>query len=510
MHENITRILNHLRGLRSQRWCVIAMAWLVCLGGWTVIYFLPDRYQATAKVVADTQTVLKPLLKGLAVQTDVNDRLSQLTNMLTSRPTLEKVARLTDMDLDVKNDQDMDALVERLGKTIKLTGGRNNAYTISYIDHERDRAKKVVESVLNLLVESSLGDSRLDSGNAQKFLDQQIANYESQLVAAEEKLKEFKRANVGLMPAENQGYYERLNSAKQDAAAATLALNEAIQRRDELRRQLDSEQPTVNVSLSQLSRPDSPMEKELAEAHRVLDELRRQFTDRHPDVVAAQARLDATMEQAAANLGLPTGGDANAVTAIESNRAYQELRVSLGEAEGEVASLTARVSAFRRRVTELTQLVDTIPRVEAELTRLNRDYDIHKAQYEELLKRKESAKLSQEAESETDNVKFKIIDPPFVPTLPSAPNRLMLSALVFVAGIAAGVLAGILRGQLRPVFFTRQELGETLGLPVYGAVPVVSTPLERRQSRLSMAGFGATVTVLSALFGAISFMYVIR
>ena len=70
--------------------------------------------------------------------------------------------------------------------------------------------------------------------------------------------------------------------------------------------------------------------------------------------------------------------------------------------------------------------------------RLNRDYEINKQQYDTLLQRLESAKISEQAEQSADNVKFRVIEPPIVPVRPSGPDRVALNALVLLAALGAG------------------------------------------------------------------------
>ncbi len=117
-----------------------------------------------ARVYVDTQTVLKPLMSGLAVQPNVDEQISMLARTLIARPNIEKIMRSSDLDVTVKTPIETDRLVDTLIGRIKFTGsGRENIYSISYQDESPDRAKRVVQDLLSLFVESGVGNKRRDA-----------------------------------------------------------------------------------------------------------------------------------------------------------------------------------------------------------------------------------------------------------------------------------------------------------------------------------------------------------
>ncbi len=511
MQEVLEQLMGYARGAWRFRWYVHLIAWPLCIGGWIFVYMLPDQYEASTRVYVDTQSVLRPLLKGLAVQTDSSSEVAIMTRTLLSRPNLEKVARMTDMDLEATTPEEMESLLDRLQHTITLKGrGRENLYTISYVDEDPERAKQVVQSLLTIFVETSLGDTRKDTDIAQRFLDEQISEYESRLFAAEEALKEFKRKNVGMMPKEGQEYYQQMQEAIAKLSAAQLELSEAVRRRDELRRQLVGEEPTFGLvpqvhAQPQQSGVNSALDARIQSLQTRLDDLLLQYTDRHPDVVAIKRTIETLEAQKAeekeqmATLASPASARPSS---LETNPVYQQIKISLADAEASVAALQVRVDRFQEEVNQLKSLVDTIPQVEAELKRLNRDYAINKKNYETLLARRESAKISREAGQSSENVKFRIVDPPRVPLEPSGPNRPLLISVVLVAGFAAGVMFAFFMSQLKPSFDNVRTVTRELGVPVFGSVSRVWSGHARLKRRAEVLAFGAMGVLLIALYGA--------
>ena len=161
----------------------------------------------------DTDTVLKPLLSGLAVDSNVQNRVGMMSRVLLSRPNMERVARETDLYLRTRSAQAFTALVESLPARITLEGNsRENVYTLRYSDAEPAMAQRVVQTLLDTFVEDTLGVKRADTDSAQSFLQEQIREYETRLRDAEDRLARFKKDNVGLMPGETGDYYTRLQT----------------------------------------------------------------------------------------------------------------------------------------------------------------------------------------------------------------------------------------------------------------------------------------------------------
>ena len=258
MREEITRILGYLHGMWYRRWSALAIAWIVALLGWAAVYALPNRFNAKAVVYVDTSSELKPLLRGLAVDTDTQDELIVMTRMLLSRENLLSVARKSDLDLDANTPEEKDRLVADLANAIRINGARSgarragdNVYEISYANTSANRAFLVVSNLLDTMIEGTLKSTRTDTASAQKFLDTQIDVYEKRLSEAEQKLAEFKKSNVGLMPNQQGNFYARLQRAEDSVKESTSALRLAERRYAEITRQLKGESPILGSDVYQ-------------------------------------------------------------------------------------------------------------------------------------------------------------------------------------------------------------------------------------------------------------------
>lgn len=511
MKELMDQLMTYVRGIWRYRWYAMILAWALVLAGWVVVAKLPDQYEATARIFVDTDSILRPLMRGLAVQTDLDQRVQIMTRTLLSRPNLEKVTRMTDLDITARTPEDLDRLVRRLGDNIELSNAgrrRENLYEISYANSDPQQAKRVVQALLTIFVESTLGQSRQDSDSAQKFLDQQLREYEARLVESEERLKEFKRKYVGMMPGDDQDYFARLQSAEAALAQAKLELNEEQRKRDEINSQLSGEEPVFGFGgPGASSAPATELDERISKLQQTLDTLKLRYTEKHPDVISTQetlASLEAQREEELAAIGdqdVGFGGQLNA------NPVFQQMKIALAESDGKIASLSVRVQEYEKRVTALREMIDTIPEVETELKRLNRDYAVTKQNFEALLARRESAQLAEDVEQTGDDVKFRVVDPPHVPATPSGPNRLLLSTGVLFGGLAAGVILALLLSQLWPAVYDRRALRDITGFPVFGAVSRIWTQELLRKRRLEVMGFATAGLTLLAVYTLIMWLH---
>ena len=503
MHEIYAKVLSYLRGVWRYRWWIQAIAWPLCIVGWLFVWSLPDEYEASARVYVDTHTVLQPLLRGLAVQPNIKNQVQVLTRTLLSKPNLEKIARMTDLDIQATDDAAMQRLLEMLEAKITIEGGRDNLFTISYVDSDPRVARAVVEAVLTLFMESSLGGKRQDSDMAEAFLERQVQEYEAKLAAAEERLKDFKRRHIGNMPSEGKDYYARLQAAQENLRRVEVEYKEAVRRRDELRRQLEGEVPTFGIMApAQAPQGKHPLDRRIVALEEQLDELLLKYTEQHPDVVAVRETLARLKAQREEDLRRMVGGRGSVLPSVAENPVYQQIRIALGQAEAEVAALSVRLEEARREVKELREAVDTIPQVEAELMALNRDYGIIKKKYEELVARLESARLSEEAQRSTDTVQYKVIDPPFVPPEPVGPPRALFMAVVLLGGLGAGVFFAFVLSQIRPVFDDTRLLRAVTGYPVFGSVSQIQNEAALRRQRVEVGGFLGALFFLLLVFAA--------
>lgn len=522
MQEILNLIIDELRGSWRFRWYALGAAWAVAVAGWLYVLLLPDKYEATARVFVDPSTALKPVIQGLAVEQDVNAELNLVRQSLLSEPQLRKVVAQVGLGMPAATAEQKSVAISSLRDRVDVTvlssappgtdpsnSNPSKIYLIKYQDSSRDRSLRVVDILLNNFMEGTLGGKREGSATAQKFLQNQIKDYEVRLAASEERLAGFKKRNVGMVPGEQGDYFTRLQNEMDAEKKTQTALSAALTRRDALQRQLRGEASiaasTGTVSGTMPNGVTLPgggdTLSQIRDNQTKLDELLLRYTDKHPDVVSVRETLDRLRARRAAELDGLKKGDPNAaaLTGASSNPVYQSIQLAINEVEVSIASLRGELGDHQRKVAELRNMVDTMPQVEAEFQRLNRDYQVTKGQYTALAERLEKARVGEEAEA-TGSVRFEVIDPPNAPFQPVFPRRLLFLTIVLGGAIGFGLAVAYLLNLFRPVFNSTQRLAGATGLAVLGSISLTRSEQEATALRRGYWKYSAVAASLIAMF----------
>jgi polysaccharide chain length determinant protein (PEP-CTERM system associated) len=490
-----------LRSLWDRRWLAVSVGWVLAIVAILGVMLVPNRYQATTQVHVDTQTVLKPLMQGLAVTPDLELQVRMLARTLISRPNVERLLDRQDLGLGVLlSPAEREAAVTRLMDKIKLVpvAGSGTLYNITYVDTQPDRARRMVEATLALFVGAGVGDNRRDSEEATKFIDEQIKANEAKLVDAEARLKDFKVRNFGVSGVSNQDYFARMSLLVDEVGKLRIELSAAEQTREAYRRELSGENPQLPETGATAGVP-SELDARLEAQKKVLDELLRRFTDEHPDVVSTRrviTQLEAQKRRESAERSALGGTSARALGA--TSPVYQKIRVALAEAEAQVASIRSQLHQKEARLTEIRAAAGRVPQVEAELAQLNRDYDIINKNYQALVTRRESASLGVKLDESSRLADFRIVEPPRVSEKPVFPSRLHVAAMAALLVIVAAIAAPIGLEFLFPKFKDAAALKAATGRPVLGSIALTRSDDDR--ARMRSQGIGVAAACGALLF----------
>ncbi len=502
MEDLISQLLLHVRGIWKCRWYAVGAMWLIAVTGWAVVFTMPNDFQTSARVFVDTQSILKPLLSGMTSVPNVEQQVSIMSRTLLSRPNVERVIRMVDLDVQATSPREHQEQVQQLMSNIKISGtNTHDIYTISYGDQNPKLVRDVVQSLLTIFVEGSFKGKKNDSKQAVQFIDEQIRSVEERLVAAENSVKEFKVRNAGLLPRQGSDYASRLAAAADALGTARLDMAEAEQSRKAILAQINGDAPARGGADQRALRISNPeIDARIATVNKNLDMLRLQYTEQHPDIIASRHLVAQLEARKIEESKLP-------LRDLDPGRNYspmlQQLKVALTEADAKLAASRVRVAEFGARQARLQEQSKAVPEVESQLAQLNRDYQVNKENYEKLISRRESAKLSGDLSSTTEMMTFKIIDPPTLPLAPAGPNRPVLYSLVFLAALVGGAFTALLISQARPTFASPAAMRELTGLNVLGTVSMNWTPGEQQKRRRGRYVLGASFSSLMLAYGAV-------
>lgn len=493
MDQLIPQILEIARAMWKRRWFGIAVAWLVAVLGAAGLAMVRDRFEATARVYVDTKSVLRPLMRDLAVEPDLDQTVGLLARTLITRPNVELLLDKSFPTARAVPPEERERMIEGMTHEIKIaSSGRDNVFNFSYRGTNPETTRVVVANLVSLFLASDSGNKQRDAQGARDFIDEQIKSYETRLAEAENRLKEFKLRNLGVTDASGKDYFARMSVLTEEMSKLSVDLRAAEQSRDALKRELSGETESLvpdfpaAAPATQVSEYDARLEAQ----RKQLDELLRRYTDQHPDVIAAK-RLIASLEedrrrdlearrQAAAKMP--------AIASPAGNQGRQQIKLALAQSEAEVASLRVRAGDMQARLAQLRASATRVPQIEAEMAQLNRDYEVVKGAYQTMVSRREKAALSEDVDA-TRAAQFQVIDPPRTAPQPVFPNRTALTQLVVVLSLAAGVAATFLATKLLPTFASVKLLGEMTGRRVLGSVSMVMSADTLRHARAEKLRF---------------------
>jgi polysaccharide chain length determinant protein (PEP-CTERM system associated) len=506
MDEILRQLLEAWRAVVRYRWIGLAVAGLIAIAGAVALSRMPDRFEASSRIFVDTQSVLKPLMSGLAVQPNIDEQIALLARTIITRPNIEKLVGEADLTILAKNEREREALIDGLVKEIKLTGGgRENLYNVSYRDTDKDRALRIVQKLTTMFVESGLGDKKKDTEAARRFIDDEIKSYERKLAEAEERLKEFKLRNLNIGTASSRDFFAQMTQINEELARLRVELSAEQRSRDALKKELAGEEPILLADTNPVPNIAIPdLDKRLEATRATLDEHRRRYTEEHPDVVAAKRLLTELEEQRQKEVEARRKiADAAAQRAYSSgnNPVFQRIKIALAEAESKIASLSGRINVHEARLAQLRANAGKVPQIETELAQMNRDYEVLRRQYEQLVLRRESASIAQSVDKTAQLADFRVIDPPRVLSKPVFPNRALLAPLVLVGALCAGVFAAFAMAHIFPTIDSSRALREIGQRPVLGSVTMFLDGGAVRKRRFSNVAFVGSSAALLMAFG---------
>lgn len=511
MNEARIDIMPYVAQAWRHRWYALNTAMVVCFFGWMAVAMMPDRYQASARIYVDTQSLLSPLMKGMAVDFDLDQQVQIMQRTLLSRPNLESVMRAADLDLNVDTPAERERMLSQLlGSTLVKAEG-SNLFSVSYEHTDPLMAKRIVQSLLAIFVESNLGASRKDMQQAREFIDEQLSVYEGKLKTAEDRLAEFKQRYLEFLTSSGS-YSSVIESARNELGGIRQRLADARTRQTSLQQQMkDVPEYLTTESAAGLARTVGPrtavyeVDVHIAELQRQLAEMKLKFTDRHPDVVLTERRIESLRQQRAA---LPDPGGVGAPAGRVLNPLHEQLKLRLIEGQTEIDLLLRREKAQEEALARIEEKAKTAPEVEAAYKALNRDYDVIKGNYEKLLARREAARLSQEMDSSADKViQFRVIDPPEAPIQPSGPRKVVFATLVLLAALGVGGAVSAALVYYRQSFVSARHLRDNFDLPVLGSVSASLTAAARRAERVSAGLFAVSLVALFVSYVAVALYF---
>lgn len=407
---DIQFILDTLRAVKLElyrhRLAAVIIFMTVTAGVLTLGYVTPKSYTSQAVLYADQSNILQPLLRGKAELTQL-DRINEAREMMQSRSFLEQIALDTGLITGGETDALRNAKISSLRKQVGIRVSNRNFLELNYTSGSPDESFQVLSAVLNRFIERTVRKKRSESQGAFEFIDSQVKTYQRQLEDADERLKEFKSAN---QDGTESSVLARIENLRRDIENLKLEIQQTDSEVTLTRRQLNNEQPVRRITVDP---GKSSAERRLVAMRQELDSLLLRYHERHPDVVSIQDQIADLKTRVSTQTDDDRDGG---VTEVMENPVYENLKIQLSDMTTRLTVQKNRLASLERLLEESFERSQRVAENQAQLSELTRDYDVTRGVYEDMLQRREKARLSMTLDVQGEGVSYKIQEPATYPT----------------------------------------------------------------------------------------------
>lgn len=468
-----------IREVRSRK----GLAFLLFLGVSAVVlaagFLWPYKYYSEVVIFVDDSNIIRPLMEGSAVATRISDRASAAQELLSTRRVLSRVAEDSSIfgaEAGNLSEVQLESRIAMLRSNMSVRPRRDNFFSIGFSSQSPLMAFKLAQRLGQAFIEENNQRRRSESRSAYDFIDKQVKSYEQQIAQVEARLQRFLSQNVDGTEEDANARMARLRS---EIELAELELEELHSREDSLSGQLASISPTLH------SRGEDVYQQRILSLEERLDSLRLQYHDSYPDIVILKEQLaELRKQRERAQTSESQVAQVGSGEAI-SNPVYQEVRSQLVKARTDIESVETRIRSHNRLMAEQEKRMERIQANKTEYSELTRDMAVNKEIYNDLLKRREKARVSMHLDIEGQGLNYQINETAQYPRAPSGPKFEMFALSGLLLGIVAPFGAAIGWAQIDPRIRCREQLEEELDMPILEHIPQLRTPYEKRRDRRS-------------------------
>ncbi|MFN8392035.1 MAG: hypothetical protein U0136_17220 [Bdellovibrionota bacterium] len=498
-NQSFSEIVQPLRTALSRYWLFSwGPAAAICALTLFLTFKIPSYYISDVLISVQPQKLTSKIVES-PTKDDQSERLQSLIFEMISRQRLLSIVDKLNLypELVGQGVRGREEALQELKRSISIepenstTGQRlSQTFRLSFKDRNPKVAYEVTKAISSLFIDESILSTKGETEGTVEFLDAQLRNAREKLEATEKQVQQFVRQNFGKLPEHLQAGVARLESAQQQLASNSQLITAKTQKLQFLREELKVEsRPTAVYAggeAGNAGNSNDPAES-LAQLESALVVLRSRYSDEHPDVIAAKARIQALRQRLGAGTGEKKGSPAPRYLGAQASADARNVRHEIADLEAELTSLNEENTHLKSSIDQLEKDIKEMPLKEQELIKINRDYNNVKANYEKLAAAREEAGLQRDLVSSQKGTQFKVVDPAAVPMVPAGPPRLIIAggglllAALFFIGLPLGLYF------TNGAFKYRDEIRQELGLEVIGIIPPMETPRAMMITRRAMS-----------------------
>lgn len=495
LSETIDRVIGIAM---RRRWWFIAAVCIVAIGTALGSFLLPNRYKSEATILVQQQQIPERYVVPNSTS-DLDQALQAMTHDVLSRPQLLKIISDFNLYPEQRKRLSPEQLVELMRGDISIESLGNpgqqqkgaDAFTISYIGADPETVQQVTDRLTSLFTNEELQSQQQLDVTTTAFLQSQLNAAQSDLDAKEQRLRDFKMANLGELPEQQQGNLQILDGLQMQLQSANAALARANEQHAYLESLLAQYQNlTVTTGpVSPSANTLNPIEAARAELSRLESErtaLLATFSTEYPDVkkvnreIAETQALLAQLQKAKPSPSSSEAGPSVSAGFTATDTTVAQLNSQSKENQLEVSNDAAQIKQLQQQIDTYQHRLNLTPVREQQLTDILRDYDLAKKNYDDLYAKRTQSALATDLQQDQQGQQFRLIEPPNLPSKPFTPNRLKIALGGLAGGIALGIALAFLMETKDSSLHSEKDLRARFAVPLMTGTPYVSSRREKR------------------------------
>jgi polysaccharide chain length determinant protein (PEP-CTERM system associated) len=449
----------------------------------------PKEYKSSATILVEGRSIIEPLMSGTAVRGDVIDRTRNAREIIYGRSMMLKVLERGGELREDLPPGEVEALIAKMQKQTTVAQVGDNLIQIEFAGNDPERVYEITQNMAEIFISEAMAARAKESNAAYEFIDEQVRSYEAKLAASEARINALRQKHPELSPGAEEASARRVAEIRTSIDRIQQEIREAEIRRASLQEQLSGEAEGALVA----GRAQQYRAR-IAELQTQLDNLRLTYLDSYPDIVQLKYQIKeleqaAEKEEAAAAQRRQVAGAEGRSSidpSLRNSPVYQELQAQIYDANTQIRTLQARLADAQQRLDEELQLAGRIRDMSDEFLAMTRDHEVNRAIYQDLLRRRENARVSVNLNTEQPGLNLRIVEPAYLSYHPSGPQLVHFAAgsVALGAVLPLGLLFGVL--MIDPRIRTGSVVTDRLGLPLLATVPHLDKPREAAAERRAL------------------------
>ena len=458
----------------------------------------PRIYSSTTTIFVEEENILGPLMQGAAVQTEVMDRARSAREMIFGQTIMMKLLDRYGFLIDNPDPVEQDRMIDSIKSRTEVSTVRANLVSITYKDRSPKRAYEIASELADLFINESLDSKARESQSAFDFINQQVEEYQEKMLQSEAELKKFKKEHMVSGLGSVAEVTRKIGEHETQLQAIQQELREERIRKISLERQLSGEA----AAATQFTRAEM-FRKRIGELKSDLAKLRLSYHETYPDIVRVKAQikeLRGSIEDEANKRRAGSGSDYVDESAY-ANPVYQQLQQQLYNSNTQISTLEARMDQVSEILAADSEEGKILQEYDAKLAELARDNAVNSDIYSDLVRRRETARVSMNLDREQKGLTLRIEEPASFPHQPSGARFMHFVMAGPALGLIVPVVLLFLFRQLDPRIKSASVISEDMGFVVLGSIPHLATPRQRLSAMVGVFGTFMVFTMgIVALF----------